>query len=236
MRILAIESSGRHGSVAALHGDGDHLTVARQTILDVGQRTAQSLAPAIKQLLSDLAWPAKSLGLIAVTTGPGSFTGLRIGATTAKTMAYALGADIIGVNTLVALAAQAPPATKHLWTVLDAHRQELFAAKFVADSQVTYTMDCATQIISQDAWLAGLKIGDYVTGPPLRKLAQRLPAGVAALPDAFWQPTAAAVGQVAWQMYRRGHRDDVWQIVPNYYRPSYAEEKAATNEGRATNE
>ena len=165
--------------------------------------------------------------LVAVAVGPGSFTGLRIGVTTAKTLAYAVGANILGVNTLVALAAQAPPSTGSLWTILDAQRRELFAAQFDADPRGAGIVNCDTAIVSQDAWLAGLKPGDRVIGPPLRRLAQRLPDGIVVVPDTFWQPTAAAVGQVAWQAYQAGHCDDVWKLAPNYYRPSYAEEKRA---------
>jgi tRNA A37 threonylcarbamoyladenosine modification protein TsaB len=111
-----------------------------------------------------------------------------------------------------------------LWTILDAQRQELFAARFSAGTSDEYT-EPATMIVPQDAWLAELKPGDSVAGLPLRRLAPRLPEGVTAVAAELWQPTAAAVGQLAWQMYQRGRRDDVWKLVPKYYRPSAAEEK-----------
>src|SRR5262245_50788842 len=114
MRILAIETSGQRGSIAILNSQGDSLSTLGQTILAADCRTAQSLAPALKSLLADAGWPSKSVELVAVAVGPGSFTGLRIGVTTAKAFAYAVGAQVIGINTLAVLAHQSPPAHEPL--------------------------------------------------------------------------------------------------------------------------
>jgi tRNA threonylcarbamoyladenosine biosynthesis protein TsaB len=227
MQIIAIETSGRLGAVAALEGAGGESRLIRQTMLASGERTAQALAPALRRLLADVGWSPRTVELVAVAVGPGSFTGLRIGVTTAKALAYAVGAKIIGVNTLAALAAQAPPSAAPLWAILDAQRQELFVAKFDAHLRDSGVVDCHTAIVPQDAWLAGLKPGDHVTGPPLRRLAQWLPDGIIQVQEAFRQPTGATVGNVAWRAYQAGRRDDLWKLAPNYYRPSYAEEKAA---------
>jgi tRNA threonylcarbamoyladenosine biosynthesis protein TsaB len=163
--------------------------------------------------------------LVAVTVGPGSFTGLRIGVTTAKAFAYGIGAEVLGINTLESLALQASTTSSPLWTVLDAQRQEFFAAKYIVDGQLTVRAVHETCIITQDAWLTGLEPGDRVTGPALKRLVPRLPAGIEVLPEQSWQPMANAVGQLAWKNYQAGHRDDVWKLSPNYYRPSAAEEK-----------
>jgi tRNA threonylcarbamoyladenosine biosynthesis protein TsaB len=227
MNIIAIETSGRYGSVAALDGEASEARLVRQTVLGGDQRTAQALAPAIRDLLKNVGWSPKTIELVAVTVGPGSFTGLRIGVTTAKTLAYATEAQVIGVNTLVALAAQAPPSSGPLWTILDAQRQELFAARFFPVDGNQPSTPCETVIVSQDAWLANLQPGDRVIGPALQRLAQRLPSGVIVIPEEHWQLMAAAVGQVAWKEHQAGQRDDIWKLAPHYYRPSYAEEKAA---------
>jgi tRNA threonylcarbamoyladenosine biosynthesis protein TsaB len=224
-RIVAIETSGRYGSAATLLGGADGSSLVRQIALSGDQRTAQALAPALQQLLKQADWSPQSIELVAVAVGPGSFTGLRIGVTTAKTFAYAVGAEVIGVNTLQALAAQAPASAAPLWTILDAQRQELFAAKFLIDDAGQLRAECETSIIAQDAWLAGLRPGDRVTGTALGRLAARLPAGIEVMPQEFWQPMAEAVGQVAWTAYQTGQRDDLWQLTPNYYRASAAEEK-----------
>lgn len=225
MRLIAIETSGRHGSVALLEGNADEARLIRQLVLTGQERTARTLAPALQQLLTDAGWAARSIGLIAVAVGPGSFTGLRIGVTTAKTLAYATAAEVVGVHTLAALAAQAPLSATPLWAILDAQRQELFAARFENREREPLPIDCRTTLVTQDEWLSQLRAGDWVIGPVLRRLAARLPAGVVPVAEELWQPTAAAVGRVGWQAYQAGRRDDLWKLVPLYGRPSYAEEK-----------
>ncbi len=225
MRIIAIETSGRHGSVAALSGEAAGVTCVDQILLPSSERTARSLAPALRDLLHQAGWQARSIELVSVTSGPGSFTGLRIGVTTAKTLAYAIGAEIIGVDTLEVLAAQASASAGPLWTVIDAQRQEVFTAAFDVFENGPPRRVSDTAVMKEDDWLAGLRAGDRVTGPALRSLAARLPAGVIAAPEELWQPTAAAVGLVAWEAYQSGRRDDVWKLLPNYYRLSAAEEK-----------
>src|SRR5687768_6416743 len=110
LRILALETSGRSGSVAALIGQvvPVRTRVIGQQALDDHQRNAQSLAPAIRSLLDVAGWRPADVQLVAVTAGPGSFTGLRVGVTTAKVFAYATSAAVLGVDTLEVIAQQAP--------------------------------------------------------------------------------------------------------------------------------
>jgi tRNA threonylcarbamoyladenosine biosynthesis protein TsaB len=231
MRLLSIETSGRQASLAVLEGLDEGARLLVETRLDGPQRTAQVLAPALRDLLSQVEWPASSIELITVVVGPGSFTGLRIGVTTAKTLAYAVGAAVVGVDTLSVLASQAPPGGNPLWTLVDAQRQELFAAKFKESGTPSPHATVEPQILSVEAWLAALAPGDRVTGPVLKRLAARLPTGVEPVAEKLWQPTAGAVGRVGWEAFRQGRRDDVWTLSPQYYRPSAAEEKAAKAEG-----
>lgn len=226
-RILALETSGRQGSVALLTDNGNVARVIGQVILGDKERTAQVLAPAMKKLLASAGCSPKSIELVAVTIGPGSFTGLRIGVTTAKAFAYSVGAEVVAVNTLDVLAAQAPTAPEPVWAILDAQRQELFAACYAAETEDSINTIHKTKIIPQDAWLASLQAADRVTGLALKRLAARLPAGVVAMPEDLWQPLAATVGQLAWRAYQSGQRDDLWKLAPNYYRASAAEEKVA---------
>jgi tRNA threonylcarbamoyladenosine biosynthesis protein TsaB len=225
MRIIAIESSGRYGSVAALRGEAGGASCLEQLLLPESERTARSLAPALRDLLNRVGWAARSIELIAVTSGPGSFTGLRIGVTTAKTLAYAVGAEIIGVDTLDVIAAQVPAAMGRLWPIIDAQRQELFTAAFEVSQDGVPRRVGDTVVMKLENWLAELRAGDCVTGPALRMLTARLPTDVIAVQQELWQPTAAAVGQVAWRAYQAGQRDDIWKLLPNYHRLSAAEEK-----------
>ena len=224
-RILAIESSDRHASVATLWGDETGTRLIGQSLLSGDERTAQMLAPTIQQSLAAADWSPKSVELVAITVGPGSFTGLRVGVTTAKAFAYATGAEVLGINSLEALALQAAHSTVPLWTILDAQRQELFAAKFIVNEQFEIRAEHETCIIRQDKWLANLEPGDRVIGSALKRLSLRLPAGIEVLPEHLWHPVATAVGQLAWKNYQAGRRDDVCKLLPNYYRPSAAEEK-----------
>ncbi len=232
MKMLAIETSGRHGSVAILDGRPDALRLVGETALAAGQRTAQALVPAIDDLLRAAGWLPASIGLVAVAVGPGSFTGLRIGVTTAKAFAYAVEAEVVAVDTLAVLGGQVPPRGGRLWAAIDAQRQELFVAEFEGDAAGGWRLVDRTSIVPQDAWLGRLAAGDLVTGPALGRLAGRLPAEVVAVPEDLWTPTAAAVGELAWQAYGDGRRDDLWKLVPIYYRPSAAEEKRSRVEGQ----
>lgn len=98
--LLAIETTGMNGTVAFAQ-DGK---VLRERPLPADRRSAQSLAPAIHDLAADAAVPLSSLNAVAVAVGPGSFTGLRVGVTTAKILAWTLHARLFGVGTLDALA------------------------------------------------------------------------------------------------------------------------------------
>lgn len=100
MRLLALETSDVSGSVA-LCEDG---VVTAKRFLPTGRRSAQTLSPTIRSILTDSDWRSSDVECVATTIGPGSFTGLRVGVTTGKMFAWAVGANIIGVDTLDALA------------------------------------------------------------------------------------------------------------------------------------
>ncbi|HZN36815.1 MAG TPA: tRNA (adenosine(37)-N6)-threonylcarbamoyltransferase complex dimerization subunit type 1 TsaB [Pirellulaceae bacterium] len=221
MLILAFDTSGLAGSVALL--EGPRLLDQRQ--LDPARRSAQTLAPAIAELLAGQGVQPRQVGLVATTIGPGSFTGLRVGVTTAKTWAYATGGAVIGLSTLAVIAQQVPAelrsAAREIHAVLDAQRKELYFGRFHPSGE-RLAGDC---IVPADAWLAGLTAGTIVTGSGLSRLADRLPAGVTPAPQASWEPQAATVGKLAWEDYQRGRRDDFWTLAPVYLRTSYAEEK-----------
>ncbi len=230
MLTLALETSSLAGSVALLRGD----QLVAQQLLPAG-RSAQTLAPAIDRLLRSSAVHPGQVNLVAVTVGPGSFTGLRIGVTTAKALAYAVGAQVLGIDTLEAIAEQSKPRSAvgapresagELHAVLDAQRKELFLARFnSSDGQLLRLDD--NRIVTGEAWLAGLRPGTVVTGPGLARWENRLPPGVEAAPPALRDPLAETVGRVAIAHYPGGRRDDLWKLAPQYLRASAAEEKAS---------
>lgn len=226
MRILALDTSGVPGSLAALEAHEEGVELRASVELPEGQRTAQSLLITLQRTLQELGWQPTDLQLICVTTGPGSFTGLRIGVTTAKTLAYAVEAELAEVHTLAAIAAGMPSIDKRLWTVLDAQRQQLFVAEFNHDWQSDGGNVQATEILLIDRWLERLEPGDQVCGPPLGKLQGRLPEGVAVVDASQWAPRAEVVGRLGYRAFLEGRCVDPMQLVPKYYRKSAAEEKA----------
>lgn len=226
LRILALETSTLDASVAALEGD----CLLGQTLLDRQRRTAQIFAPAIEQQLQSVGWRPQDVQLVAVTQGPGSFTGLRVGVTAAKTLAYAVGAAVFAVNTLEVIARQAPDRVPRICAVLDAQRQQLFAADFQREGDHLAEVS-GTRIVDIDQWLAGLAPGMAVSGPGLARLQDRLPGAVTVVDASCWTPQAGTVGRIAYLEYQSGKRHDVWTLNPLYYRSSAAEEKLCGRKG-----
>jgi tRNA threonylcarbamoyladenosine biosynthesis protein TsaB len=222
LRILAIETTAFTGSIALLEDD----RVIAESRLPDELRSAQSLAPAIESLLANTGWPVSTLNLIAVAQGPGSFTGLRVGVTTTKTLAYAIGAEVMGIDTLEVLAAQAGESPARIHPVLDAQRGQLFTAAFTwSEGQAFPLRQSATAIADLSPWLAGLQRDDVVIGPVLTKLHSQIPDMVVRADSARCDPQAATVGRLAFRDYHAGRRDDLWKLVPHYHRLSAAEEK-----------
>jgi tRNA threonylcarbamoyladenosine biosynthesis protein TsaB len=221
---LAIETSGLFGSVAAgivspEACEPEACEIVADRPLPRDARSARTLAQMIQSVLSELGWAPTDLAAVAIAAGPGSFTGLRVGVTTAKTLAWAAGAAVIGVDTLDALAVAAGPpqdAPGRLWTVLDAQRGELFAASFDATGGA-WERHMPTRRTAAETLKADLQPTDRVVGPP-----------AATIGGEPLEPTAAGVLQVAWRRWRNGAAESVFALVPQYHRLSAAEEKIAT--------
>lgn len=219
-RILAIETIGRTGTVALSGDDG-----WAEYSLPAGSRSAQSLAAAIAALMRLGDRRLDEVDLVAVAVGPGSFTGLRVGVTTAKVLAYALGRPVLGIGTLRALAWQAatPGAVS---AALDAERGQLFAATF--DRQGDQLAELSPPaIVEPEAWLASLtQAGATATGPALVRLRERhRPWAVSTAPVELWPLRARAVGELAQFDFEQGLRHDPFALLPEYLRESYAEER-----------
>ncbi|MCA9236837.1 MAG: tRNA (adenosine(37)-N6)-threonylcarbamoyltransferase complex dimerization subunit type 1 TsaB [Planctomycetales bacterium] len=225
MKLLAIETSGRRGSAALAEGTSAGIRPLAEVALPATPRTAQTLLPAIRQLLAEAGWQPGDLGGIAVTVGPGSFTGLRLGIVTAKTLAYATGAALVGVPTLAALAIGRQAQQRPVWAVLDAQRDEVFAARFLAEPNGD-AADAEVLVAPFDEFVAQLQPGEAVVTPAAAKFADRWPGGVQLLPGVDDGPPASAVAELGWQMLQAGQTVDPLQLVPRYHRRSAAEEKA----------
>jgi tRNA threonylcarbamoyladenosine biosynthesis protein TsaB len=223
-RILALETSELTGTVAAA-ADGN---VLAELQLDSQQRSAQSLAPAIRSLLERVGWQPCEIQLLAVTIGPGSFTGLRVGVATAKVLAYAAKAEISGVNTLEVIAAATPKEFSAVSVAVDAQRGDVVAQVFRRGGAGWLEIDGEQTLQPMAKWLAALPAGIAVSGPVLKKATGLLPPNVAVLDPSLWRPMASNVARLAYRDYLAGRCDDLWTLLPLYSRPSAAEEKWAS--------
>ena len=221
MKILALETTERIGSLAIAKGS----EILCELTLDAKLRTAQSLVPGISQALGEVGWKPDEIQLVALTIGPGSFTGLRLGLTTAKTFAYAVGAEILGIDTLEAIAAGVPEEVEQVAVAIDAQRGQLAAGVLRRAEKGRFTAEDPMRLVDADAWLASLPSGIALAGPILKRLKPRIPAGLNTLDPEFWYPKASTVARLASADYAAGRRDDLWQLAPRYSRKSAAEEK-----------
>ncbi len=156
--ILAFDTSAAH-CAAALLCDGQ-IVAHRHEAMDKGQ--AERLMPMLQDLLAEagLAW--RDLTALAVGTGPGNFTGIRIAVAAARGLALSLGIPAIGVTRLQALAHGLP---RPLWVVEDAKRGEVYAQRFdITDSAAMLTRADALHL---DAPHAGNALPDALPSAPL---------------------------------------------------------------------
>jgi tRNA threonylcarbamoyladenosine biosynthesis protein TsaB len=220
---LGIETSGHQGSVA-LWRDGALLE--ERDLSREGQRHARTLVPELRDLLAGHSLGPTGVQTIAVSIGPGSFTGLRVGVVCAKTWAYATGARLIAVDTLLAVAQQAGDSAQHLQVVSDAQRNELFVARCERTSEGEWIRHGEIAIVSVEEWIDRLSPEEVVSGPGLMKFAERLNNRCRLVPAEHWHPRAGTIARQGEWAAAAGRADDLWSLEPCYLRKSAAEEKA----------
>ena len=157
-----------------------------------------------------------------MSIGPGSFTGLRVGLTFAKTFAWLNDAKLVEVDTLRAIAQQVPQEIEFVTTIVDAQRSEFFAATYRWNSVTG--LRCAIDDVRL-ATIDNLPQAYPVVGPPCRKLAIAAPDRFQVLDESLWQPHAFNVGRIGLHMLERQEFSDPDTLEPVYIRVSYAEEK-----------
>jgi tRNA threonylcarbamoyladenosine biosynthesis protein TsaB len=126
MRILAFDCAGAR-CAAALLADGK-LKAARRVVTERGQ--AQLLIPLLSDLVQEAGLAFADIDRFAVTTGPGSFTGIRVALAAAHGLTLGTGKPIVGVTVFEAIAAAAPSVTSRLLVAIDSRRAELFVQLF----------------------------------------------------------------------------------------------------------
>ncbi|MBP1775468.1 MAG: Peptidase glycoprotease [candidate division NC10 bacterium] len=222
MLVLGIETSTRQGGVAIIGAE----RVVCETVLNVEATHSERLLPAVDRALDEAGMTLEGLGGIAVSIGPGSFTGLRIGLSTAKGLAYATGLPLVGVPTLEAMAWTLPAARWQVCPVLDARKQEVYAALFRHEPEGLRRMMDDTAMAPEDLCRLirnpTLFLGDGVDAYAAL-FRERLGERMLLPPLASRGARPASVAELGRRRLLRGERDGPDSLVPRYLRPSEAE-------------
>ncbi len=218
--ILAIETATPHGSVALVSGE----TAAGEILLPPGRQLSATLLPAVQELTA-----GRPASRVAVSAGPGSFTGLRVGMAAAKGFCFGWGVPLVPVPTLQALALRFPRPGTTICPVLDAKKKEVYAGLFRWEGG-TCVRIAPDMAVAPEALPDRLPPGDVLFcgdgvipfGPLFRdRLGDR--ALFPAPDDGF--PRASAVGRLAALLSAGGGGTDCRSAVPAYIRASEAELK-----------
>jgi tRNA threonylcarbamoyladenosine biosynthesis protein TsaB len=229
-RALAIETSGRTGTVALVEDQ----RVLVEDEFPHGLQHAAEMVPRIDRLCRERGWSAGELRELYVSAGPGSFTGLRIGITLAKTLAFATGARIVAVPSIHVLARNAPPEAAELVIVLDAKRGQVFTARLTRSSEGWAEAEPA-HLDDLASMLARARRPVYLLGDGIPHHRQFIPAddpGIRLTEPETWRPRAAAVAEEGIRRSAAGMFADLDRLLPIYIRKPEAEEKWEQSHGR----
>ena len=221
MNFLAVETSGRKGSIALLR-EGEE-PVERMLASD-GRRHAQTLVADACALLEEHGLGPRDTHCVGVSLGPGSFTGLRVGIVFAKTFGWINKCPIVAVPTLEACAAKAGDDSEHICVISDAQRGEVFFGEYTLTDGCPHAL-AEVQIVSIEKARSLLMPQSVLTGPGLDKYGTDL-AGVCRVADeSVWAPQAGVVAKLSRVKLATGNIADPWKLEPVYLRRSAAEEK-----------
>lgn len=218
-RLLILETSGRVGSVALACGP----QLGEVRLLDESRRHARDLAPAVAELYARRGWKPRETTGVIVSLGPGSYTGLRVGIIAAKALAYATGCAVLGIETFAAVARQVPADAQRVDVLADAQQKKAYVQRWRRTGAV-WQAESALAIRQIAEWLETLEPGIWVSGPGVRLCEASIPAGNPIVLPEQREPLPEGLLQIGMERWRRGERDDLYQIEPLYLRPSNAEE------------
>ncbi|MCP4267048.1 MAG: tRNA (adenosine(37)-N6)-threonylcarbamoyltransferase complex dimerization subunit type 1 TsaB [Candidatus Brocadiaceae bacterium] len=223
MKLLGIETSGFVGNIAVCD---DNKVVARKSY---GKNFShgKEIISSLESLFNEIKWEPSDIDLIAVSTGPGSYTGLRVGVTCAKTLAYGLGKPVIDVPTLDVLVENVKDSNaKTICPVLDAKRKSVYACIYDRSSNEN-KKTTGFLIISPDSLIDILPESTLIFGD-----------GIAPYKEIFTQKNltivedeklciadAADVARLGLERYEQGMRCEINALAPLYLRKSEAEER-----------
>ena len=223
MSILAIDTATQVSSVAVVSRE----RLAAELTMQARLTHSETLMPHIEQVLKMAGVKKENLEGIAVSIGPGSFTGLRIGLAAAKAMAYALSLPVVGVPTLAALAYHYPIAGTHLVSLLDAQKGNAYVGQYrwahgVLQEAAPVAVYSVAEIV---AMCAAVDEPVVLLGDVAQKMRGKLelPPNVMLAPAHLVMPRAACVAMYGLDRLEKGETDNIMALEPCYIRRSEAE-------------
>jgi tRNA threonylcarbamoyladenosine biosynthesis protein TsaB len=218
--ILAINTSTLQFSMALMAEDE---TVLGEFSVSKGKGHFGGLMPALDSLLTATRSDIHDLKALVVAIGPGSFTGLRVGLSTAKGLCHALEVPIIGISSLKALASQIPTSHPPITPIIDSRKGEFFTAQFVWNNGHGLTRSMEDKCLKFGDFPSAFKEKTLFIGNNFNRQAPLLEEtlGHRALlaPAHFWIPRASAVGYLGLKRYHISNFDNPQDLNPLYLRP-----------------
>lgn len=225
MKILAFDSTAKAASVAVLE-DGRLLGLYN---IDNGLTQSELLLPMAENLLKSLRISYSDIGLLAVSVGPGSFTGVRIGTALVKGIAFGRNIPCVAVSTLEALAVNLSPLKGILLPCMDARRNQVYTATFISDGKELQRL-CEDRAISLTELAEELeKYKDmpiYLSGDGYEVAYRALSeCGITlcATPELLICENAYSIAKIGLRKYLAGDYTDDLGINPTYLRVPQAE-------------
>lgn len=226
---LAVDTSTSNGSIALVSGSE---IMCERSVAGIAAHAAW-LSPAIDAVIKENNLTIRDIGLFAVSRGPGSFTGLRIGVSTVNALAWALKKNIIGTSTLLALAMNLKAEGKIVCPVLDARKNEVYGAvySFAGGPAVQLMGECAVTPAELMGRIRGLGLRGEVffLGSGLEGHAGFFREGLnnaVIVDESLWGIRASNVAFLAHGLLRERGYDSPYGLAPVYLRKSEAELKA----------
>jgi tRNA threonylcarbamoyladenosine biosynthesis protein TsaB len=224
--ILSIESSASVSSIA-LHKSGQ--LISSQSI-HIDKSHSEYLVPSIKNLCETSGILMKEIKAVAVSKGPGSYTGLRIGTSTAKGLCYGLDTRLVGINTLKAMGRGIKKYFSEdilLCPMLDARRMEVYCILLKNDGSVVE--ETQAKIIDHSSFqkqLADSKIVFFGSGSA--KCKSILENNENSIFIDGIEPSAIQVGELAWEKYQNNQFEDLAYFEPYYLKDFIAKKPSAS--------
>lgn len=216
---LAVDTSGRQPLVGIVDAVGRlHSFEGNATR---GPQHGRYIVPVVQELLMRAGLASDDLEFVAAALGPGSFTGLRIGLTAAKVLAYAWKKPLVALDSLDIIAASLPSPPLSFLVATDAQRGDAFVVRFRSDGPLP-VREGPTGI---RPWPAVLDSNDAIATPASSPWAARLDTLESKV--MLQGPSPSGLLRLARNLWTRGLTADPWFLEPTYLRPSAAEEKAA---------